>query len=140
MRGIVYAIAAIAAVGIMIAIATMPGDQTDETVNAPATSETVEHAAVETPEATAETTLAKSDGGKVTLAVPEMHCEVMCYPKVKKALEDTDGVETVELGPQKEAGMIDNRQVIVTYKPGFDVDAAIERLTKEGYEDSEVVQ
>jgi copper chaperone CopZ len=139
MRGIVYAVAAIAAVGIMYAIATMP-QQSAETASPTDAAAARAAGSVATSDAVAATTPVNATGGSVTLAVPEMHCEVMCYPKVKQALEDTEGVEMVELAPQKEEGMIDNRQVIVKYKPGFDVNTAIERLTKEGYKNSELVQ
>ncbi len=132
MRGFAYAIAAIAAVGIVIAIATMPGQSASETTSAPAAAETLE--LVET------SSTVKTEPGMLTLAVPEMHCEFACFPKVKETLESTAGVELVELAPQKEEGAIDNRQVIVTFKPGFDVNDAIARLSKEGFDDSDVVQ
>ena len=138
MRGVAYAVAAIAAVGIMIVIATSSND--DATKSAPesavAETQTVDNAEV----LAASTTPATSDTQQLTLAVPEMHCEFACFPKVKETLEADETVELVELGPQKEEGAIDNRQVIVTYKPGFDVEAAIQLLDKEGFDDSELVQ
>lgn len=133
MRGFVYALAAIAAVGIMIAIATMPSDSSREEAAAPAAEAP---SAVETPAAK----MVSADSEKLTLAVPEMHCEFACYPKVKETLEGTEGVELVELAPQKEAGAIDNRQVILTYKPGFDVNAAIAKLDEAGFGDSAVAE
>ena len=138
MRGVAYAVAAIAAVGIMIAIATKPADQATESSpeGAVAETQTVENAEVMAASATP----AAAETQQLTLAVPEMHCEFMCFPKVKKALESTDTVELVELGPQNEEEAVFNAQVIVTYKPGFDVNEAIELLSKEGFDDSELVQ
>lgn len=137
MRGLAYAIAAIAAVGIMIAIATMPKEQSSD----PATTE-IQTADTQPVAESAEVLAATTDaeGGLVTIAVPEMHCEFACFPKVKETLEAVETVELVELGPQKEEGAIDNRQVIVKYKAGFDVNDAIARLSKEGFDDSDVVQ
>ena len=138
MRGIAYAVAAIAAVGIVIAIATMPADQaTEATPEATvAEAQTVENAEV----VAASATPAAAETQQLTLAVPEMHCQFACFPKVKEALESTDTVELVELGPQDEEEAVFNAQVIVTYKPGFDVDEAIALLSKEGFDDSELVQ
>ncbi len=137
MRGAAYVVAAIAAVGIMIAIATKPDDQATQTTS----DEVVYDGFVaDDSEVLATSTTETVGTQKLTLAVPEMHCEFACFPKIKETLESTDLVELVELGPQKEEGAIDNRQVIVTYKPGFDVDAAIELLDKEGFDDSELVQ
>ena len=81
-----------------------------------------------------------AEDGKLTLDVPDMHCAVMCYPKIKKTLESDQNVAVVELADQKEEGMIDNPQVIVTYKAGFDLDAAIADLGKNGYENSKLVE
>ena len=123
MRGIAYAIAALAAVIIMVAVAKMPP-------NSEQPSNEVASAATET---------VMADEGTLTLAVPEMHCSVSCYPRVKELLENTEAVDTVELAAQKEEGMIDNRQVIVHYKPGFDVGQALTALEKEGFAKSDVV-
>ena len=141
MRGLAYAIAAVAAVGIMFVIATSNNEQSSDPTAAPATAETQTadtQAVAESAEVLASTT--DAEGGLVTLAVPEMHCEFACFPKVKETLESDETVELVELGPQKEEGAIDNRQVIVTYKAGFDVKNAIALLSKEGFDDSDVVK
>jgi copper chaperone CopZ len=126
MRGLAYGIAAIAAVGIMIAIATTGGPEpTDSPASATSVSADV---------------LTMKESGTLTMAVPEMHCSFSCFPRVKEALEKNDAVEQVELGPQKEEGTIDNRQVVVRYKAGFEVDSALKMLAKEGFTDSQVVQ
>jgi mercuric ion binding protein len=150
MRGLAYAIAAIAAVGIMFVIATMPGEQSSDPTATPATAETqtaetqtvaeTQTQPAESAEVLASTTDAKAETESLTLAVPKMHCEFVCFPSVKETLESVETVELVELGPQKEEGAIDNRQVIVKFKPGFDVNDAVARLTKAGFGDSEVVQ
>lgn len=129
MRGLAYAIAAIAAVGIMIAIASYPGSSNDNESN---------------PAANASTTTSPvelmSSSGTLTLTVPTMHCEFSCFPRVKETLEGTTGVESVALAEQKEEGVIDNRQVVVNYLAGFDINAALASLEKEGFSDSGVVQ
>ena len=81
-----------------------------------------------------------SEAGTLVLSVPTMHCEFACFPNVKKILEGSEAVTSVQLDEQKEEGTIDNRQVIVQYNAGFNLDAAIKALGKEGFEDSDVVQ
>ncbi len=127
MRGLAYVIAAFAALGIMYVIATYP-PQTE-----PAASETAAATVAATPDV-------MTESGTMTLAVPEMHCEFACFPKVKETLEGAEGVEEVTLAAQKEEGVLDNRQVIVKYQPGFDVHAAIDSLAAAGYKDSNIVQ
>ena len=78
--------------------------------------------------------------GTLVLSVPKMHCEFSCYPAVKETLEGSPSVLAVELAEQKDEGTIDNRQVVVQYDAGFDVDAAIERLGEKGFKESELVQ
>ena len=129
MRGFAYAIAVLAAIGIMIGIAMSPQQPADN-LAAPATSTTTVAA---TPDVMAE-------AGTITLSVPTMHCEFACFPRVKEAIESADGVQEVQLAEQKEEGTIDNRQVVVKYDAGFDVGSALTLLSEEGFADSEVVQ
>ena len=128
MRGIAYGIAAVAAIGIMYVIATSPDPQTQ-----PASSDS----AANTVAASSEI---MDEAGSLTLSVPEMHCEFACFPKVKETLEGSSGVAEVTLAEQKEEGVLDNRQVIVKYEPGFDLQGAIASLETAGYKDSNVVQ
>ena len=122
MRGPAYVAAVIAAVGIMLVIAREPADQTDQDL--PIAAETTSAASLET----------------LTLSVPEMHCQYACFPKVKNTLEQVDAVAEVQLAKQKDDSVLDNRQVIVKYKEGFDVDLAIGLLAEAGYTDSVLVQ
>ncbi|KAA1261077.1 hypothetical protein LF1_36210 [Rubripirellula obstinata] len=126
MRGLVYGIAAVAAVGIMIAIANTGGP---ESVDPAASATSVSADAVTMEEA-----------GTLTLAVPEMHCSFSCFPRVKETLEKNEAVEQVVLGPQKVEGTLDNRQVVVQYKAGFAVDNALKMLATEGFTDSQLVK
>ena len=80
------------------------------------------------------------EAGVVTIAVPSMHCEFACFPRVKEALEKAGSIQEVNLAEQKEEGVLDNRQVIVKYEPGFDPQGAIASLETAGYKDSNVVQ
>ena len=128
MRGIAYVIAAVAAAGIMFMIATVPDPQSQP-------------AGLESSTATvAANSDVMTEAGTLTLSVPEMHCQFACFPKVKETLEESDGVEEVSLAAQKEEGVLDNRQVIVKYQPGFDLHAALASLESAGYKDSDVVQ
>lgn len=127
MRGLAYTIAAIAAVGIMVSIASRPASDSDTSRSTSADVST-----------TSGQTMAEA--GTLTLAVPEMHCPFSCYPRVKETLEGSETVQSVELVPQKEEGVLDDRKVIVHYKPGFSVTDALNMLGKEGFTDSEVVQ
>ena len=122
MRGPAYVAAVIAAVGIMLVIAREPADQTDQDL--PIAAEPTFAASLET----------------LTLSVPEMHCQYACFPKVKNTLEQVDAVAEVQLAKQKDDSVLDNRQVIVKYKEGFDVDEAIGLLAEAGYTDSALVQ
>ena len=126
MRGIVYGVAAIAAIGIMFAVATT-GDPADEGSGVGPTSVSADAVTME-------------KAGTLTLAVPEMHCSFSCFPKVKETLLDDANVESVELGPQKEEGVLDNRQVVVQYNAGFEVKRAIEKLEASGFTESRLVQ
>lgn len=127
MRAVVYVVAALAAAGIMVAIVMMPSQDQAETPP-PAAAGT---AAPATP--------AAAEAGKLVLKVPDMHCPVMCYPKVKKTLESDAAVTGVELTEQRQEGVIDNPAVVVKYEPGFDVDAAIAALAEEDFRNSQVV-
>jgi len=122
MRGATYVVAAIAAVGIMLVIANGPSEEAS--TDAPATTAS---APVETLET-------------LTLSVPEMHCQFACFPKVKETLEQVATVEGVELAAQKEEGVLDNKQVIVKYKEGFDLDEALGLLADAGYGETKLVQ
>ena len=122
MRGPAYVAAVIAAVGIMLVIAREPADQTDQDL--PIAAEPTSAASLET----------------LTLSVPEMHCQYACFPKVKNTLEQVDAVAEVQLAKQKDDSVLDNRQVIVKDKEGFDVDEAIGLLAEAGYSDSALVQ
>jgi periplasmic mercuric ion binding protein len=121
MRGFAYAIAALAAVGIAIGIGSSATrqNQLDQTASA---------------------TVAKAEAGNLVLAVPEMHCQFSCFPRVKEALEATAEVEKVELAQQSSPEVLDNRQVIVHFKAGFDVASALQKLSDEGFTESSVVQ
>ena len=115
MRGFAYLIAGVVAVGLVFTIGTMPVE--------------VENQAA---------TTVSAEAGTLRLNVPEMHCEVACFPRVKEALEGADRVTGVELAEQKEEGIIDNRQVIVRYDAGFDLSQALALLAEEGYESDPV--
>lgn len=137
MRGFTYGVAAIAAVGIMVVIAATPADQAAEApADAQAHVETV--AAPATSEVAAKTVEPAPASETLTLAVPKMHCEFACFPKVKETLEADQNVEVVELAPQPEDAW--NAKVVVTYKPGFDIENAIAKLDENGYPESSVVE
>ena len=125
MQKFILLIAGVIAVGIAYVIAVAPNQNTPSGVT-PATSTAV----------AGQASLAMADAGTMTFSVPEMHCEFSCFPRVKKTLEKSDLVEAVELAPQKEEGTVDNRQVIVHFKPGFELKDALARLEKEGFTDS----
>ena len=96
MRGVVYLIAAVAAAGIMLGIAYYPmpdeaGTTTTDTDSAPVTL--------------------MSAAGSMTIAVPEMHCEVACFPRVKE-----------------------------NYEQGFNPSSALAALVEEGFPGSTVVE
>ena len=125
MRGFAYVIAVLAAIGIMIGIVSYPNQ------NEPTSSRTAT-----TPVSAALMT----ESGTLTIAVPTMQCEMACFPRVKTTLEGKDGVQSVELATQKEEGVLDNRQAIVNYDNGFNLNAALSSLVEEGFPNSAVVE
>ena len=128
MRAIAYIVAALAAIIIMVTIATSPNQSTDG-------PDSVEVALAQPTSASIQT-----EPGSIAIEVPKMHCEFSCYPRVKEALEENDAVEEVALAEQKEEGVLDKHQVIVTYKTGFNFNDAIVSLEKAGFTSSSIVQ
>lgn len=125
MRAMAYVVAALAAVGIMIGIASLP-ESASET--APPSAATATSAAADAR--------VMDQPGSLVLSVPTMHCEFACYPRVKEILEQSDGVESVALAEQQEEGVIDNRAVVVSYDAGFNLDAAIASLNQRNFPDA----
>lgn len=72
-------------------------------------------------------------GESATLEVPEMSCPFACYPKVKETLESLDGITAVELVPQKEEGVIDDRRVTISFGGNVDGAAAVAALSDAGF-------
>jgi periplasmic mercuric ion binding protein len=85
---------------------------------------------VATSPAAAETMLAST---KLTLRVPEMHCPLACYPKVKETLESQPGVTEVALVPQANEGSIDRPEVVITTDGSFNLVSATAALDKAGF-------
>lgn len=84
--------------------------------------------AVETP-ATDAMLVSFTSGDVATLTIPEMHCQLACYPKVKRTLEGVAGVESVALVEQQDDVQIDDRRVTITFAgdvSGADAVAALE--------------
>ena len=129
MRSFAYLVAAIAAVGLAIAIAKYPADDT-----AAASQSSASPAAADVAVTTA------SAAGTTQLAVPGMHCQFMCFPRVKEMLEASPEVEMVELAPQKDPSVLDNKVVIVHHSDGFDATNAVATLDREGFPEPAVVQ
>jgi len=82
-----------------------------------------------TPEVESASMLASYGAGEsVTLAIPEMSCAVMCFPKAKDALEEIAGIAAIELVEQEEEGVINDRRVVVTFDGKVDSKTAIAAL------------
>lgn len=77
---------------------------------------------------------------QLTLDVPEMHCPHGCYPAVKETLEGLKGVQSVELVPQKDPDVLDDRRVVVKLNGDFNATQATEALAEAGFNDSKVEQ
>lgn len=106
------------------------GQAANETVsNSDAGNEVTGTEAVEAPI----TLVSFTSGDTATLAVPEMHCPFGCYPSVKETLEEIEGVELVELVPQKEEDVIDDRRVTIRFNGDVDGTAAVAALDKAGF-------
>ena len=132
MRSIAYGAAILAAAGIMYFIMSTPNEPAAETESQDnvASAETTTSISPEVEVKTA----------SLTMKIPEMHCPFACYPSVKENLEKRADVVGVELAPQKEEGVIDNPQVIVTCTESFDAEQAIAMLEAAGFAGSTVVQ
>lgn len=76
---------------------------------------------------------------KLVMKVPTMSCPHGCWPTVKKTLEEQSGVAGVELAAQTEEGEIDKPEVTIFYNGSFDAPAAVEALSKNGFEGAEVL-
>lgn len=126
MKSIVYVVAALAAVGIMVAISATP-DRAPETETAPVAS------VVATPEIMAE-------AGTMTLEVPEMHCQFACFPRVQETLEKNDAVSEVALVDQPDPNALTVKKVVVKYDAGFDVSSALAALQEQGFTSAQKVQ
>ncbi len=75
-------------------------------------------------------------GEDVTLHVPNMHCVFDCWPKVKKTLEEQDGVAEVTLAQQAEEDKLDNPRVTLKLDGEFDSAKAIDALASAGFADT----
>ncbi|QDV71223.1 hypothetical protein Poly24_49570 [Rosistilla carotiformis] len=78
------------------------------------------------------------DVQSVALSVPGMHCAFGCYPTVKEALESVDGVQSVELAKQKSETELDDKTVFVTYSNAFNLETALAKLEKAGFDASKI--
>lgn len=127
MRVIAYAVAVIAAAGIVLFL-SRPGDSKNASTGS-ANQASVAKSVPVKPVAGA---------SQVVLHVPGMHCPFGCYPAVKETLTSQPGVTGVELAKQSDENAIDNPHVTVTYSGNFNADAAIAALAKAGFEKSTV--
>lgn len=77
-------------------------------------------------------------GEDVTLHVRNMHCVFDCWPKVKEALEEQDGVAEVTLAQQAKENELDNPRVTLKLDGEFDSSQAIAALASAGFADTVV--
>ncbi len=140
MRSAAYIIAALAAVGIMIGIATVPQDESTDSASESQPVDQDRVTASSSPRGLNETAgdsdAVAGDPKTLVLHVPDMHCPFACYPAVKETLESDPNVAGVDLVAQKEEGVIDDPSVVVTYGDGFDLDVAVAALAKRGFKNA----
>ena len=79
-------------------------------------------------------------GQLVLLRVPTMHCAAGCFAKVKKELEQHDGVAEVTLAEQSSEDELDHPVVHVRIDGTFDPGKAIDALTKLGFPKASIEQ
>jgi periplasmic mercuric ion binding protein len=72
----------------------------------------------------------------VSLRVPTMHCTFSCWPKVKKELEQQEGVAEATLAEQASEDELTNPVVLIRTDGPFDSDKAVAALTKIGFADA----
>ena len=72
----------------------------------------------------------------VSLRVPTMHCTFSCWPKVKKELEQQEGVAEATLAEQASEDELTNPVVRIRTDGPFDSDKAVAALTKIGFADA----
>ena len=140
MKALPYIIAGLAALGICAVIVLAPTSDDVASDDTASDNAAFDNTAVASSTNTASPATTLVSAGEMTVAVPQMHCQYSCFPKVKETLESMDNVASVELAPQADPTTLDNRQVIVKYDAGFNVDAALEGLNENGFADSSVVQ
>jgi periplasmic mercuric ion binding protein len=83
------------------------------------------------------TTVGEADSAHmVSLRVPSMHCTFSCWPKVKKELEQQEGVAEATLAEQASEDELTNPVVLIRTDGPFDSDKAVAALTKIGFADA----
>ena len=116
----------------LLATAALLAGCADSATDTVSTSgDTNEAAAMVAPETDVDSTpvaVSFESGETVNLAIPEMHCPFGCFPKAKDALEEVNGVASVELVEQEEEGVINDRRVVVTFDGTVDGATAIAAL------------
>ncbi|MEZ6089198.1 MAG: heavy metal-associated domain-containing protein [Pirellulaceae bacterium] len=128
MRYMVYVVAILIAAGIVYIM----GKPT-QTAGIP--SETAAaSSSLPSSDTVSEETDSNAEVHRVALSVPGMHCAFGCYPTVKDALEQVDGVKEVELAKQKSETELDNKTVYVTYTNAFNLQSALTKLEEVGFD------
>ncbi len=131
MKSLVYALAGIAALGIMIALIAAPSKTPSNT--SPSVSVAPATMVAASPEVLKE-------AGTLTLEVPSMQCQFACYPRVKETLENAGSVSEVTLAEQPDPETLTVKKVIVKYDAGFDLSKALAELKQEGFSDATLIQ
>lgn len=75
----------------------------------------------------------------VAFSVPHMTCQHNCWPEVKKTLEGQEGVEIVTLAKQPNEDEVVDKRVFVEVGDKFNSQAALDALSKIGFDESKVI-
>ena len=128
MRMFVYAVAVLAAAGIVVLISKPNPEKSVEPASA----------VVPSNETVASSQEELNVGETLVMHVPGMHCPHGCYPAVHETLTSLPGVQKIELLKQADENSIDNPRITVSYSPEFDPQAAVKALAKAGFDGSSV--
>ncbi len=75
----------------------------------------------------------------VAFSVPDMECQHVCWPEVKKTLEGQTGIASVTLAEQPNEDKVVDKRVFIAVRDSFNADAAIQALNKVGFAESKVL-
>ncbi len=89
---------------------------------------------IDLPNVVATESTEATESKMVAVTVTGMMCPHGCYPEVKSLIAKKNDIESIELTPQKEKGVIDNPVILVKYRGELDKEATTKAILGAGFE------